>query len=83
MDTTVNKYDVPNLTISTLAEATIGASSAMTRNQSEMQTIRLLRKSSRIKLHVYDLVADDTQLDLWGCHFPLGQVFNAFMWPLS
>ena len=78
LDTTVNKYDVPNLTISTLAEATIGASSAMTRNQSEMQTIRLLRKSSRIKLHVYDLVADDTQLDLWGCHFPLGQVFNAF-----
>jgi hypothetical protein len=34
--------------------------------------------TNRIKLHVYDLVATDTQLDLFGCHFPLGEVFNAF-----
>jgi len=35
--------------------------------------------TNRIKLNVYDLVANDTQLDLYGyCHFPLGQVFNAF-----
>ncbi|KAG7360585.1 PPPDE putative peptidase domain containing protein [Nitzschia inconspicua] len=37
----------------------------------------LLRKTNRIKLHVYDLVQNDTQLDLFGCYFPLGQCFNA------
>lgn len=37
----------------------------------------LLRKTNRIKLHVYDLVENDTQLDLFGCYFPLGQCFNA------
>ncbi len=55
-------------------------SSAPTKKQNERRQLALERKegTSRIKLHVYDLVADDTQLDLWGCHFPLGQVFNAF-----
>jgi hypothetical protein len=37
----------------------------------------LLRKTNRIKLHIYDLVENDTQLDLFGCYFPLGQCFNA------
>ncbi|KAL3922833.1 MAG: hypothetical protein SGILL_001988, partial [Bacillariaceae sp.] len=37
---------------------------------------RQLRKTNRIKLHVYDLVQNDTQLDLFGCYFPLGQCFN-------
>jgi hypothetical protein len=37
----------------------------------------LLRKTNRIRLHVYDLVENDTQLDLFGCYFPLGQCFNA------
>lgn len=37
----------------------------------------MLRKTNAIKLHVYDLVAYDTKLDLWGCHFPLGQCFSA------
>lgn len=36
-----------------------------------------LKHASQIKLHVYDLVATNTQLDLWGYHFPVGQVFNA------
>ena len=36
-----------------------------------------LKRASQIKLHVYDLVATNTQLDLWGYHFPVGQVFNA------
>ena len=36
-----------------------------------------LSHASQIKLHVYDLVATNTQLDLWGYHFPVGQVFNA------
>ncbi|VEU39815.1 unnamed protein product [Pseudo-nitzschia multistriata] len=58
---------------STTGTAT-GGSSAITRRTSE----RELAKSNWIKLHVYDLVADDTQLDVYGCHFPLGQVFNAF-----
>jgi len=55
-------------------------SSAPSKKQNERKQLALQRKecTSRIKLHVYDLVADDTQLDLWGCHFPLGQVFNAF-----
>ena len=47
-------------------------------NENERQALQVRESTSRIKLHVYDLVADDTQLDLWGCHFPLGQVFNAF-----
>jgi len=47
-------------------------------SESERQALQVRESTSRIKLHVYDLVADDTQLDLWGCHFPLGQVFNAF-----
>lgn len=47
-------------------------------NESERQALQVRESISRIKLHVYDLVADDTQLDIWGCHFPLGQVFNAF-----
>jgi hypothetical protein len=34
-------------------------------------------KSNRVRLHVYDLVSRETQLDLWGYHFPLGQCFNA------
>ena len=33
-------------------------------------------KSNRIRLHVYDLVSREIQLDLFGCHFPLGQCFN-------
>ena len=47
-------------------------------NEKEHDDLQVLEHASQIKLHVYDLVADDTQLDLWGCHFPLGQVFNAF-----
>jgi len=52
-------------------EGTITSSSALARQLLEV------RQRSRIKLNVYDLIADDTKLDLWGCHFPLGQVFNA------
>jgi hypothetical protein len=44
---------------------------------SELQSSASLRRTNAVKLHVYDLVAYDTQLDLWGCHFPLGQCFNA------
>jgi hypothetical protein len=36
----------------------------------------LLRKTNRVKLHVYDLVSKDTQLDVFGCYFPLGRFFN-------
>jgi hypothetical protein len=52
-------------------EGTISSSSALAKQLLEV------RQRSRIKLNVYDLIADDTKLDLWGCHFPLGQVFNA------
>ncbi len=35
-------------------------------------------RSNRIKLHVYDLIAQETVMQLpWGCHFPIGQCFNA------
>lgn len=35
-------------------------------------------KTNRIKLHVYDLIAEETVMQLpWGCHFPIGQCFNA------
>jgi hypothetical protein len=39
--------------------------------------ISFFRKTNRIKLHVYDLVSNDTQLDVYGCYFPLGRFFNA------
>jgi len=38
--------------------------------------ISTIAKSNRIRLHVYDLVSREIQLDLFGCHFPLGQCFN-------
>jgi len=67
--------------ISSLVQATAGgatgASSAIPKSPFKRQ-LSVQGKTNRIKLHVYDLVADDTQLDLWGCNFPLGQVFNAF-----
>lgn len=35
-------------------------------------------RSNRIRLHVYDLIAQETIMQLpWGCHFPIGQCFNA------
>jgi hypothetical protein len=35
-------------------------------------------RKNRIKLHVYDLIAQETIMQLpWGCHFPIGQCFNA------
>jgi hypothetical protein len=68
--------DVEESAIATLEESTIGSSSALTRKTPER--LQELKKTSWVKLHVYDLLADDTQLDVWGCHFPLGQVFNAF-----
>ena len=37
----------------------------------------LLRKTNRVKLHVYDLVTNDTQLDVFGYYFPIGRCFNA------
>ena len=51
-------------------------SSALTNNLLEQKQQE--STTNRIKLHVYDLVANDTQLDLFGCNFPLGEVFNAF-----
>lgn len=68
--------DVEELAIATLEESAIRASSALARKTAER--LQELRKTCWVKLHVYDLLADDTQLDVWGCHFPLGQVFNAF-----
>jgi len=57
--------------------STGGSTSAINRRAHERR-LHAQEKTNRIMLHVYDLVADDTKLDLWGCHFPLGQVFNAF-----
>eukprot|EP00934_Nitzschia_sp_Nitz4_P003387 Nitzschia sp. Nitz4//scaffold107_size73032//46769//48432//NITZ4_005764-RA/size73032-processed-gene-0.111-mRNA-1//1//CDS//3329532605//3377//frame0 len=34
-------------------------------------------KANRIRLHVYDLIANETIMQIWGCHFPIGQCFNA------
>ena len=35
-------------------------------------------RTNRIRLHVYDLISDETVMQLpWGCHFPIGQCFNA------
>lgn len=35
-------------------------------------------KTNRIRLHVYDLIAEETIMQLpWGLHFPIGQCFNA------
>ena len=35
-------------------------------------------KMNWIKLHVYDLITDEAIMQLpWGCHFPIGQCFNA------
>jgi len=37
-----------------------------------------LGKTNRIRLHVYDLISEETIMQLpWGCHFPIGQCFNA------
>jgi hypothetical protein len=35
-------------------------------------------RTNRIRLHAYDLIAEETVMQLpWGCHFPIGQCFNA------
>lgn len=37
-----------------------------------------LGRTNRIRLHIYDLIAEETVMQLpWGCHFPIGQCFNA------
>jgi PPPDE putative peptidase domain len=51
-------------------------SSSMT-GSTALTPLSMIPKSNRIRLHVYDLVSRDTRLELWGCHFPLGQCFNA------
>jgi hypothetical protein len=34
-------------------------------------------RTNRIRLHVYDLIAQETVVQLpWGCHFPIGQCFS-------
>ena len=61
--------------------ADVGTAVSSASNKSKLQQRQQQQpqqpKINRIKLHVYDLVANDTQLELWGCQFPLGQVFNA------
>lgn len=38
----------------------------------------LMGRTNRIKLHVYDLIAQETVMQLpWGCNFPIGSCFNA------
>jgi hypothetical protein len=84
LTSTVDKYvvamsggnHVEELAIATIEEPAIRASSALAKKTAER--LQELRKNCWVKLHVYDLLADDTHLDVWGCHFPLGQVFNAF-----
>jgi hypothetical protein len=35
-------------------------------------------KENRIKLHIYDLLTNETYMQVgWGCEFPIGQCFNA------
>lgn len=36
------------------------------------------RKDNSIKLHIYDLLTNETYMQVgWGCEFPIGQCFNA------
>jgi hypothetical protein len=46
--------------------------------QDQRQAFVAPLKSNRIRLHIYDLIANETVMQLpWGCHFPIGQCFNA------
>ena len=47
--------------------------SAFDRRQSYAGPMR----TNRVKLHVYDLIASEVIMPLWGCHFPIGSCFNA------
>ena len=41
------------------------------------QTFSSPSRTNRIRLHIYDLIASETVVQLpWGCHFPIGQCFN-------
>jgi len=46
-------------------------------HQDRRQPTAPATKIIRLKIHVYDLIAQNVVMPLFGCHFPIGQCFNA------
>jgi hypothetical protein len=76
IDSTSGRQSAVATILKATTDVATTVSSALTNNILEQKQQE--STTNKIKLHVYDLVANDTQLDLFGCHFPLGEVFNAF-----